>query len=34
VRKLSKGYELIDGRHRLEVARQMGWVRIRAMVWH
>ncbi len=34
VRKLRKGYELIDGRHRLEVARQMGWLRIRAMVWH
>ena len=34
VRKLRKGYELIDGRHRLEVAREMGWPRIRAMVWH
>ena len=34
VRKLRKGYELIDGRHRLEVARKMGWPRISAKVWH
>ncbi len=34
VRKLRKGYELIDGRHRLEVAREMGWPRIRAKVWY
>ena len=34
VRKLRKGYELIDGRHRLEVALEMGWPRIRAKVWY
>lgn len=33
VRKTKGGFELIDGRHRLEVARKLGDVRIAARVW-
>lgn len=33
VRKTKGGFELIDGRHRLEVARKMGAPRIAARVW-
>ena len=34
LRKVKGGYELIDGLHRLEVARRTGRETIRAQVWH
>lgn len=34
LRKVKGGYELIDGRHRLEAAHQLGHQNIRAQVWN